>query len=309
MAAHSSTCRISVWQQDVQTKQQHVNTMYKQHINTKTIQGRKRQDAAITAKLELTRLRADPPACTCHALLQEQQAPQLELLCSATAGQLEPPKICASDSFWQMKLQAAEEQKKKMLHDMEVQEQQIQSLTARAEKSELEYSQLKMKSQEPQNGDGKERYQLKLQHQLRTAQEESTKLKDQLQLCERKVEQSEQKCCLLDGKLRQFQEQAHERDGHIRWLQRRLGREQGWSAYFKTGWWKADAELAWHVAQTPSTGGGLCCICIQKPSSDAFMPCGHVCTCSGCAEELVDRGARCPLCRKTITGHMEIFFV
>lgn len=42
---------------------------------------------------------------------------------------------------------------------------------------------------------------------------------------------------------------------------------------------------------------GECCVCLDKQSTHAFVPCGHLCVCSSCAELLMCADAKCPYCR------------
>lgn len=62
-----------------------------------------------------------------------------------------------------------------------------------------------------------------------------------------------------------------------------------------------------------------CKVCFAKPSTTAIVPCGHVCLCEGCAEEIGSRGSgpasasplrtrgQCPICRRTFTRVMTVF--
>jgi hypothetical protein len=47
----------------------------------------------------------------------------------------------------------------------------------------------------------------------------------------------------------------------------------------------------------------MCAICIEKPSSYAFVDCGHFCTCDDCSKDLVN----CPMCRKHIISRIRIY--
>ena len=54
----------------------------------------------------------------------------------------------------------------------------------------------------------------------------------------------------------------------------------------------------------------LCVICLDRPSSTAYLPCGHKVTCAGCGPTWLQRqGAlpTCPVCRATIEECINIF--
>lgn len=68
-----------------------------------------------------------------------------------------------------------------------------------------------------------------------------------------------------------------------------------------------------------------CKVCFAKPSTTAIVPCGHICLCEGCAEEIGGGGrsssssssaaaasslrprGSCPICRRTFTRVMNVF--
>lgn len=52
----------------------------------------------------------------------------------------------------------------------------------------------------------------------------------------------------------------------------------------------------------PSDGSGDCLICLDRPKDATIVHgnTGHVCCCTTCANELMRKGARCPICRAPI---------
>ena len=53
---------------------------------------------------------------------------------------------------------------------------------------------------------------------------------------------------------------------------------------------------------------GECCVCLDKQTTHAFVPCGHLCVCSSCAELLMRVDAKCPYCRARAKETCQIRF-
>ena len=47
-----------------------------------------------------------------------------------------------------------------------------------------------------------------------------------------------------------------------------------------------------------------CSVCWNSPTNVVLLPCGHMCTCTGCAE----RVASCPLCRQEIVARHRVYY-
>jgi len=43
-----------------------------------------------------------------------------------------------------------------------------------------------------------------------------------------------------------------------------------------------------------------CLICLCEQRDTLIMPCGHMCVCSGCGKELINKKQTCPICRGNI---------
>jgi hypothetical protein len=40
-----------------------------------------------------------------------------------------------------------------------------------------------------------------------------------------------------------------------------------------------------------------CCVCLDAPKQFVFGPCGHLCVCETCANEVMETAKECPMCR------------
>ena len=53
----------------------------------------------------------------------------------------------------------------------------------------------------------------------------------------------------------------------------------------------------------------MCSVCLEREKTVLLLPCRHLCLCSGCSAELEasPEHGNCPMCRKYIEKHVEIY--
>jgi hypothetical protein len=58
----------------------------------------------------------------------------------------------------------------------------------------------------------------------------------------------------------------------------------------------------------PGTEETQCVVCMDAPKDHLIVPCGHMCVCAGCAEQLTKtRTPTCPVCREPIQQTVKVF--
>ena len=79
----------------------------------------------------------------------------------------------------------------------------------------------------------------------------------------------------------------------------------------------ADSNLADGSATTPPPSPSRqpareCVVCLTKPATHVFVPCGHMCVCRRCGDMVMIQDARigshrCPLCREPASTHVRVY--
>jgi hypothetical protein len=61
-------------------------------------------------------------------------------------------------------------------------------------------------------------------------------------------------------------------------------------------------------APHPDAEETMCVVCFDAPKEYIIVPCGHICVCARCAEQLTKtRTPMCPVCRGPIRETMKVF--
>lgn len=58
---------------------------------------------------------------------------------------------------------------------------------------------------------------------------------------------------------------------------------------------------------TPAPPEPTCDMCMDAPKTHAFVPCGHVFACEGCAQMIIGRTGVCPVCSQSVSGTLRVF--
>ena len=75
---------------------------------------------------------------------------------------------------------------------------------------------------------------------------------------------------------------------------------------------EAQAQLGSSVvppaAPHPDAEETQCVVCFDAPKDHIIVPCGHMCVCEACAEQLTKtRTPTCPVCRRAIRETVKVF--
>ena len=69
-----------------------------------------------------------------------------------------------------------------------------------------------------------------------------------------------------------------------------------------------DAPKCGDKKPAATDGDASCVVCLVESKDHAFVPCGHMCACEGCATEIQNtKNPTCPMCRSPFASVIKVF--
>ena len=87
----------------------------------------------------------------------------------------------------------------------------------------------------------------------------------------------------------------------------RGGGESADATEVTTGLTTTSSSVPATAAASLSPDSKLCAICLDGPKNGLFFPCGHLCACMRCCEQLQSSSGACPICRASIDKVVRVF--
>lgn len=69
------------------------------------------------------------------------------------------------------------------------------------------------------------------------------------------------------------------------------------------------SSCAVQAASARAVKAGACTVCLENSVDCVLYACGHMCTCSLCARQLLSSGQKCPICRAPVRDVVRAFIV
>lgn len=66
-------------------------------------------------------------------------------------------------------------------------------------------------------------------------------------------------------------------------------------------------DLRDHLSLVAKKTTKWCVVCFERENDYAFMPCRHKCVCRGCAQQVINKYKKCPICRRDAVNAQAIY--